>query len=73
MLQLTPLDQTTAGKQIFARGLDKGEFIGKIHFAQKLLEQPLSLKEELAKKTENELKTILGLLEAQLGSSSRTH
>jgi len=85
MLQLTPLDQTTAGKQIFGRGYDKGygqgfgqgfgqgELIGKIHFAQKLLEQPLSSKEELAKKTENELKTILEQLEAQLGSSSRTH
>ena len=85
MLHLTPIDQTTVGKQIYGKGHDEGygqgygqgywqgELIGKIHFAQKLLAQPLSSKEELVKKTENELKTILEHWEAQLGSSSRTH
>jgi predicted transposase YdaD len=69
MLQLTPLDQTTAGKQIYGRGLDKGELLGKIRFAQQLLNQPISSKKELAKKTEEELKSILRQLEAELESS----
>jgi predicted transposase YdaD len=66
MLQLTPIDQTTVGKQIFGRGLDKGKLIGKIQFAQQLLEQPFSSEEELAEKTEEELKAILRQLEASL-------
>ncbi|MCI0695446.1 Rpn family recombination-promoting nuclease/putative transposase [candidate division KSB1 bacterium] len=71
MLHLTPIEQTTVGKQIFGRGLDKGELIGNIKFAQRLLKQPLSSKEELAKKTEEELKSILQQLEAELESSLR--
>jgi len=69
MLHLTPIEQTTVGKQIFGRGLDKGELIGNIKFAQRLLKQPLSSKKELAKKTEEELKSILAQLEAELESS----
>ncbi|MCI0619316.1 Rpn family recombination-promoting nuclease/putative transposase [bacterium] len=73
MIQLTPLDQTVAGKQIYGRGLNQGlnqgELIGKIHFAQQLLKRPFSSREELAKKTEEELKSILAQLEAELESS----
>ncbi|MGH7600933.1 MAG: hypothetical protein ACREOI_31635 [bacterium] len=52
--------------QGFDQGLDKGKLIGKIQFAQQLLKQPFSSEEELAKKTEEELKAILGQLEASL-------
>jgi hypothetical protein len=65
ILQLTPIEQTTVGKQIFGRG----EIIGKIQFAQQLLKQPLSPKEELAQKTAEELKSILRQLETELESS----
>ncbi|MCI0695447.1 hypothetical protein L0337_26005 [candidate division KSB1 bacterium] len=65
MLRLTPIEQTTVGKQIFGRG----ELIGKIQFAQQLLKQPLSQKEELAQKTAEELKSILRQLETELESS----
>jgi predicted transposase YdaD len=89
MLHLTPIDQTTVGKQIYGKGHDEGygkghdegygqgygqgywqgELIGKIHLAQNLLHQPLSAREELAKKTEEELKAILLQLQIQLESS----
>lgn len=69
MLQLTPIDQTTVGKQIYGRGVGQGVLIGKIQFAQQLLKQPSSPEEELTKKTEGELKSILAQLEAELESS----
>jgi len=69
MVQLIPLDQTTAGKQIYERGFNLGKLIGPIRLAQQLLKQPLSTKEELAKRTEEELKAILAQLEAQLEAS----
>ncbi|GEM_PF-2529609 len=70
MLQLTPPDQTTAGKQIYGRGynqgLDKGEILGRIRLAQQLLKQPISPKEALAEKNEAELLLILKHLETSL-------
>jgi len=66
MLHLTPLDQTTAGKQIYGRGLGHGELMGKIQVAQKILRHPISSKEELLAKSQEELKRILQDLEAKL-------
>ena len=73
MLQLTPLDQTTAGKQIYERGfkqgLANGILAGQIHFVQRLLKQPLSSKVELKEKTEAELGAMLNQLEIELESA----
>jgi hypothetical protein len=69
MLQLTPLDQTTAGKQIYARGLKCGILAGQILFAQQLHEKPLSPKDELREKTEEELKAMLKQLEMDVEAS----
>lgn len=74
MLNLTPLEETTVGKQIFGKGLSqglsqglsKGELIGKIQFAQKVLRHPASAKEELAAKTHGELERMLQQLETEL-------
>jgi len=70
MLHLTPLDETVAGKQIYGRGfdhgMDQGELIGRIRFAQQLLRRPLSPKEELTKRTGEELKLILSHLEKEI-------
>lgn len=70
MLQLTPLDETVAGKQIYGRGFDKGldqgEVIGKIRLAQQVLRRPLSSKKELAHKTVDDLKSMLKRLETEL-------
>ena len=44
---------------------DKGELVGEIRFAQKMLKQSPSPKEELFKKTAKELKTLLDQLEKQ--------
>lgn len=71
MLQLTPLDQTTAGKQIYARGLKQGVLAGQILFAQQLLKQRLSPKDELKEKTEEELKAMLKHLEMELALKLR--
>jgi predicted transposase YdaD len=65
MLHLTPIEQTTVGKQIFGRG----ELIGKIQLGQQLLKQSLSPKEELAQKTAEELKSMLRQLETELEAS----
>ncbi len=73
MLQLTPLDQTTAGKQIYERGFNQGLVLGRlagqILFAQQLLKKPLSPKDELKEKTEAELQAMLKQLEIELESA----
>jgi len=70
MLQLTPIDQTVVGKQIFGmgfdQGVDQGELIGRIRFAQQLLRRPLSSKKELTKKAGEELKLLLSQLEKEV-------
>lgn len=66
MLHLTPLDQTTAGKQIYGRGLGHGALMGKIQVAQKILRQPITSEDELLTKSSDELKRILQDLESKL-------
>jgi hypothetical protein len=73
MLQLTPLDQTTAGRQIYERGFKQGLVLGRlagqILLAQQFLKKPLSPKDELKEKTEEELKAMLKQLEIEVGAS----
>lgn len=82
MLQLTPLEETTIGRELKhlwtaegrqegrqegeKKGLTKGELIGEIRLAQKILHQPISSKQSLAKKSLKDLKAIFRELEAEL-------
>ncbi len=74
MLHLTPLEQTTAGKQIYGRGVDtglsqglsKGELIGRIRTAQKVLRYPVSPHDLLLAKSHEELSALVQQLEAEL-------
>jgi predicted transposase YdaD len=70
MLNLTPFEETTVGKQVYGRGLEKGlsrgELIGKIESAQRVLRRPLSSKEELLTKSYDELNRMLQTLDAEL-------
>ena len=49
--------------------LEKGELIGEIRLAQRLLKHPLSSKEELAWKSVDELRIIFQRLEPELKRS----
>lgn len=66
MLHLTPLEQTTAGKQIYGKGLGHGALMGKIQMTQKILRLPISSEEELLVKSQEELKQMLQDLETKL-------
>ncbi len=76
MLELTPLEETTAVKEIIQitmdkgreEGLDKGELIGKIHLAQSLMMQPLTPREKLVEKSIDELSAILNTLDIRVGA-----
>ncbi len=82
MIQLTPLDKTVAGQELImmgieqgrlegrtegrTEGIEKGELIGKIHLAQRLLKRPVTPKKKLLEKSPKELRAILKKLEAEL-------
>lgn len=77
MLQLTPIEDTTIGRELKhlwttegrqegrREGLTKGEIIGEIRFAQKLLKQPVTPPATLAHKSVKTLKAMLKELEAE--------
>ncbi len=74
MLELTPLEETTAVKEIIQisedkgieKGLNKGELIGKIHMAQRLMGKPITPREKLVEQNADDLNAILGMLEPEL-------
>ena len=70
MLQLTPLEKTVAGQELIEigikRGIHKGELIGKIQLAQRMLNHPISSQKELAQKSMKALKAILHQLDVEL-------
>ncbi|MCP4688431.1 MAG: hypothetical protein GY859_10290 [Desulfobacterales bacterium] len=74
MLNLTPLEETTAVKEIIQiseekgieKGLDKGELIGKIHMAQSLMRKPLTPREKLVEQDVEDLNAILDMLKPEL-------
>jgi len=74
MMQLTPLDQTVAGKELIQmgvergveRGVKKGELIGKIQMAQRFLKRRLTPKKKLLLKSTDKLKATLERLESTL-------
>ena len=59
MLQLTPLEETRAGKELIAigekRGKKRGEIIGSIRMCQRFLGIPISTSAELAGKSLRQL------------------
>ena len=75
MIELTPLDQTTAGQELVQLGLLKGELIGEIRLAQRMLGRPVMQKSDLEKMSPQKLKTIFEALETELpviaGQSTR--
>ncbi|MDM8522987.1 hypothetical protein QUF80_06395 [Desulfococcaceae bacterium HSG8] len=74
MIQLTPLDQTVAGKELIQMGVDigvekgrdEGELIGKIQMLQRFLKRRLTPKKKLIGKNTGELKAMLKKLESEL-------
>ena len=82
MIQLTPLEETVAGKQLIDQGLqkglekglerglekgmEKGQFIGQIQLIQRLLKRPQTPNESLAILDVGELEDMLANLEADL-------
>ncbi len=74
MLNLTPLEETTAVKEIIQiseekgleKGLDKGKLIGQIHMAQRLIRKPLTPMDNLVEQSIDDLNAILDMLEPEL-------
>ena len=74
MLQLTPLEETRAGKELIAigekrgkkRGEERGEIIGSIRMCQRFLGIPISTSAELAGKSLRQLEAQRKQLLAQV-------
>ena len=79
MIELTPLEETVAVKQLIQQGIDegkekgmeegmeKGQIIGQIRLIERLLKRPRTPNETLALLDVEELEPILANLEADLG------
>ena len=70
MLQLTPLEETVAGKQLIAigmdKGLQKGELVGEIRTYQKILHLPVTPRQDLIEQPVAHLRRLLSELKARL-------
>jgi len=70
MIELTPLEETVAGKELIQlgieQGIDKGELIGKILLAQMVLKRKTYSKKKLGQKSLGELRVIFKELEKDL-------
>lgn len=78
MIRLTPLEETVAGRELIEigfkqgikkgmkKGIKKGMLIGKIMVAERMLNPPISSREELEKKSTEELRKMLAEIEAKL-------
>jgi hypothetical protein len=69
MLQLTPLEQTVAGKELIQIGRQEGRLIGKIQLMQRLLKLTVSSEEELCQLSPDKLEALLQQLEKNLFKS----
>ena len=77
MLQLTPLEETVAGKELILKGKDEGReegrvegreegiLIGSIQTMGKVLNKKIPSREELAEKNLGELQAILDILNGE--------
>ena len=72
MIQLTPLEETVAVKELIQKGveqgIEKGELIGKIRMAQNVLKRPATPRKTLTDLSIQELESILQKLEAELSA-----
>ena len=70
MIELTPLEETVAVKQLIDQGLqkgmEKGQYIGQIQLIQRLLKRPQTPNESLAILDVEELGAMLAKLETEL-------
>lgn len=66
MIQLTPLEETVAVKELMQESMEKGELVATIQMTQKWLKRPLTPKNNLYSLGVEDLKAILADLEAQL-------
>ena len=66
MIQLTPIEETVAGKELIQMGMEKGELIGRIQMAQRFLKRPVTPKPVLKEKNVEALQMILQKLESEL-------
>ena len=58
MLQMTPLEETVAGKELMAIGLKKGEIIGEIRTCQRVLRLPVSSRQTLLEMAIDQLRAL---------------
>jgi predicted transposase YdaD len=86
MIQLTPLEESMAVKELIQQGVEKGEekglekgleqgikkgqFIGQIQLIQRLLKRPQTPNQSLAERPLEELTTMLAHLEEELSKDS---
>ena len=70
MIQLTPLEETTAGRELLElgeqRGEQRGELIGTIRMCQKLLGLKIDTRQKLSRKSLETLQKQATELEAQV-------
>ena len=71
MIQLTPLEETVAVKELIQKSMEKGQLIGQIQLLQRLLKRQQTPDETLTGLGLKELQTMLAKLEAAL-SDERT-
>jgi predicted transposase YdaD len=70
MIQLTPLEESVAVKELIQQGMEKGQIVGQIQLIQRLLKIPQTPDESLAQRPIEELKTLLADLEAKLSKNA---
>ena len=78
MIQLTPLEESVAVKELIQQGLEKGlergvkkgQMIGQIQLIQRILKMPQADEDFLVQRPVEELKTMLTNLEAKLSKAS---
>ena len=78
MIQLTPLEESVAVKELIQQGLEKGlergvkkgQMIGQIQLIQRILKMPQADEDFLVQRPVEELKTMLTDLEAKLSKAS---
>jgi flagellar biosynthesis/type III secretory pathway protein FliH len=79
MIELTPLEETVAGKQLIQQGMErgmetgmeKGQLVGQIRLIQRLLKRPRTPDESLSALDPGELKSMLANLEADLAKEAK--
>lgn len=70
MIQLTPLEETVAGKELLEEGMEKGKLIGKIQLLQLLLKQPQTAENDLEFLDMEALDAMCAGLEAELAKNA---